>query len=172
MAVAKGVDSHAAKVESAIDDVSADDVALIEEYFVAEVANDPGARANGDQWVGASVLDRGAIAVLEMDDGKHAIGAHFIAGGVYHERMDVGARHQIDRVDTAREGEVADEHVDAVIEIAIDVVDKFVVAEGESSAGFARVSAEPRLLIENRAGLAPDAEMLALAVAIKAFLPG
>src|SRR5215469_2314914 len=50
-------------------------------------------------------------------------------------------------------------------------MNELVIAQGECSASFASIGAEPGLLPEDRARLSPDAEVLALRVAVQAFLP-
>lgn len=106
-----------------------------------------------------------------MNDGQHAIGVHLVASSVDHELRNLRAGQEADGIDATGKGEVTDEHVDAIIEVATDVVDEFVVLDGKSGAGFPGVSAEPCLLIEDGARLAPDTEMSALCIAVKAFLP-
>src|SRR5215470_6796452 len=52
------------------------------------------------------------------------------------------------------------------------MVDEFVLAEGEGRAGLTGIGAEPGLLAENGSGLFPEAEVVALTVAIETLLPG
>lgn len=49
MTVAQRMDAHATEVEGAIENVAADDVALVEKHLTAQIANDSGAWAERDE---------------------------------------------------------------------------------------------------------------------------
>src|SRR5271167_2351079 len=157
--VAKRFETHATEVKGAVDEIAADDIALVEQNLGTDVAGDFAAGMNGNERVVGGKRHGERLAVFQMNDVDDTVGMHFVAGGVDHVVRKIGTRKMADGIDTACEGEIADEHDGALVEVGIDVVNKFVVADAEDGAGFAGVGAEPDGLTANRGRLAPDAQM-------------
>src|SRR5450432_2510773 len=143
MTMAQGVDAHPGEVVGAIDDVGAGDITLIQHYLSAEIAHEWGMWANGDERFAPRVFQEWPIACFKLDDREVAIGVHFIAGGIKQKTRQLRAGKLMNGIDAADEREVADQHVHTIIDIAIDVVNKLVVFEGKSGAGFPGIGAEP-----------------------------
>ena len=139
--MAERMDAAPGEIKSAVDDVAADNVALIEKNLSAKETHDSGTRMDGDQRIAVRIFHHWAVAMLQMDHGEIAIGAHFVAGGVYQHFIQLGARKLANGVDATSEREIADKHVDAIVEIAINVVDKVVILDRESGAGLSGVGA-------------------------------
>jgi len=116
----------------------------------AEIAHEAIARAHGDEGGIPRVLHHGHGTTLQVNDGKVAIRVHFVAGGVEHGLRQVGARELAHGFHTTRQRKVAHEHVDAVIEVAVDVVDELVILHGKSRAGFTSIGTQPGLFSLNR----------------------
>src|SRR2546429_3656769 len=129
---------------------TANDVALVEENLGAEIAHEAIARAYGDEGGIPRVLHHGPGTTLQVNDGKVAICVHFVAGGVEHGLRQVGARELAHGFHTTRQRKVAHEHVDAVIEVAVDVVDELVILHGKSRASFTSIGTQPGLFSLNR----------------------
>src|SRR2546429_658414 len=95
----------------AVNDISANDVALVEENLGAEIAHEAIARAYGDEGGIPRVLHHGPGTTLQVNDGKVAICVHFVAGGVERGLRQVGARELAHGFHTTRQRKVADRHV-------------------------------------------------------------
>ena len=148
--MAQQTKAHSRKVEYAVNDVSANDVALVKENPSSEIAHEAIAGPHGDQRGIPRVLQHGRRTTFQMNHGKVTIRVHFVAGGVVHGLRQIGARELVHGFHATRQRKVAHEHVDAVKQVAIDVVDELVILHGKSCAGFARIGTQPGLLSLNR----------------------
>ena len=94
VAMAEGVNGHAAEVKSAIDYVATNDVALVEQHLVTKITNHPGMRMDGNDDTGGR-FDGWAVAVFELNDCKQAISAHCITSSVDQISGEIGSRQKI-----------------------------------------------------------------------------
>src|SRR5271165_6783038 len=129
--MAEGMNAHAGKVVGAVDDVAASHVALVQENLSAEIAYQAGTRMNGDERRLAHRLQIRPVASPQLDDGEVAVGVHFVAGGIGEKLWELRARKLTNRSHASGQGEIADEHVDAVIQVAIDAVNELVIFDGK-----------------------------------------
>jgi hypothetical protein len=86
---------------------------------------------NGDQGIFEGVFDGGAFATLELHDVEDAIRIHLVAGGIHHVPRHLRAREPANGLDASGQGEIADHHDDALVNVRVNVVDELVVLDGK-----------------------------------------
>ena len=172
MPMAKSADATVCKIVRAVDNVPADDVALVKKYLSAEEAHDPRPWMDGDQWLAMGVLHHRTIAMLQVDDREVPIGAHGIASRIHHGFVQFRTGKLVHSGDTAGERKITHQHVDPIVKIAVNVVDEILMFDRDRGARFSGVRAQPGGLALYSEGLAPEADVFALAITVEAFLPG
>src|SRR5215472_1495816 len=169
---AEGVEANAPDIIAAVDKIAADHVALVDENLGAQKAGDARTRVNGNERTGVGEVRRRGLAIGELHDGEVAAGAHLISGGIHKSVAHLRAGQKLDGFYATGEREIAHEHVDAVVEIAVEMMNETKAGDRESGAGFLGVGAQPGVLAVDGSRLFPKAQMVPAAVAVEALLPG